>query len=140
MSALLSAHLSVLQMYVLVSILYELFFDFTKLFLQLVRAAYFCCMNKCKKIDWQEFSNVVDTFIKEMKTTLAKGSRDEKFMTVFSSRFNRWKKDPSTPFPAEWVKKTFARLGEGKYIVEITAKAGIAKNCACESDCEKVAP
>ena len=126
-------------MYVLASTLYKLFFNFTKLFLQLVWASYFCSMNKCKKIEWAEFDFVVDTFIKEMKTKLAKGSRDEKFMNVFSSRFNRWKKDPSKPFPAEWVKKTFDRLGDRRYVLEITAKAGIAANCSCESNCEKAA-
>lgn len=41
-----------LQIYVIALRIY-------KLFLQLVWAAYFCSMNKCKKIDWAEFGFLV---------------------------------------------------------------------------------
>ena len=113
-------------MYVRVLILYKLFFDFTKLFLKLALGAYLWGMIN-ENITWVEFEEVVDLFIKDMKDTLIKGSRDAKFMSVFASRFNRWKKNKDVPFTPEWAKKTIERFGEGKYVVGIFAMGGIAE-------------
>jgi len=114
-------------MYVRVLILYKLFFDFTKLFLKLALGAYLWGMIN-ENITWVEFEEVVDLFIKDMKDTLIKGSRDAKFMSVFASRFNRWKKNKDVPFTPEWAKKTIERLGEGKYVVGIFAMGGIVED------------
>ena len=110
----------------------NIFLNNANIFLKDFRIDYFCSMknerdlkHEDRVVEWNTVEQIAMLFLYETEGKFHTSEPSYKNRAVLKTELARHISGESSKFSASWLKRIVERFGGGRYVVEITARAGV---------------